>query len=414
MPRRTPFVAILTVVLVLPLLVSATDEGRTADSEEVTLSEFTVAPETMEAIRGKWLDRVLSEHEPGTWAPLRYDLDDEDLAALNLPPADELRQMRFDRPTMVDRDGRTSVVSLPAAPPPDRDCNGERCDDDGDGNGNGNGDGKGNGDGNDDGDTASDETVTTVAGAGWFGIRPGAMLLLITENSIGWCSAGHVYGSAGSYQLSTAGHCGSVGDRATVIAAIGDNDDLVAPILLDIGTFKTVRDNGVGDDWALIDIFDHNQDLVTPTAVFWGGPRGMYGSVGAVVDVNFRGNNPIPEVTVDPDPTLAQGVHHYGHGIGVGGPGGTPRVGTAIWWGEEHYMFEGAISPGDSGSYANTTTGDAVGDTMEAAGINTHLYVDPLMREGVGFLAGTRATEVSATLADGQIVSYPVPADGLP
>lgn len=399
MLRRTTF-SLLIAVLVAPLLVGATDEGRgTNELAEVTLSEFTVEPDTMAAMRAKWVDRLLAEHEPGTWAPLRYDLDDRDLAALNLPSADRLRQMHFDRPTMVDRHGRTQVVSLPAAPPPDRDCKGKKCDGDG---------------GGDSGGTDSDQAVATFAGAGWFGIRPGAFLLLITERSIGWCSAAHVYGSPGAYDISTAGHCGSVGDRATVVAAIGNNDDFVAPILLDFGTFKTVRDNGIGDDWALIDIVDEHQDLVTATAVFWGGPRGMYESVGAVVDVSFPGNSLIPDITVDPDPTLAQGVHHYGHGVGVGGPGGTPRVGTAIWWGSEHFMFEGAISPGDSGSYANTTTGDAVGDSMEGAGINTHIYVDLLLREGVGFFAGTRATQVSDTLADGQLVSYPVPADGLP
>jgi hypothetical protein len=72
-------------------------------------------------------------------------------------------------------------------------------------------------------------------------------------------------------------------------------------------------------------------------------------------------------------------------------------------------MFFGAISPGDSGSGANTLTGDTVGANRQAAGIMTHLWVDPLMRQGLGIMAGTRATQVAGTLANGQIVPYPAP-----
>jgi hypothetical protein len=77
-------------------------------------------------------------------------------------------------------------------------------------------------------------------------------------------------------------------------------------------------------------------------------------------------------------------------------------------------MFTGVLTPGDSGSGSNTLAGDTVGATMEAAGINTHIYVDPLMRKGIGIMGGTRATQVAGTLANGQIVPYPVPAPGLP
>ena len=77
-------------------------------------------------------------------------------------------------------------------------------------------------------------------------------------------------------------------------------------------------------------------------------------------------------------------------------------------------MFFGAISPGDSGSGANTLTGDSVGANREAAGILTHLYIDPLMRQGLGVMGGTRATQVGGSLADGQILPYPAPAPILP
>lgn len=52
--------------------------------------------------------------------------------------------------------------------------------------------------------------------------------------------------------------------------------------------------------------------------------------------------------------------------------------------------------------------------TMQAAGIITHIWIDPLMRDGLGIMAGTRATAIGGTLANGQIVPYPVPAPGLP
>jgi len=144
---------------------------------------------------------------------------------------------------------------------------------------------------------------------------------------------------------------------------------------------------------------------------FWGGPRGLYTSEGDVATLNLNGRT--PSVSLDPNPALVQQIVHYGHGVGVGA-GGTPRSGTAISWRPDHFMFFGAISPGDSGSGANTLTGDALGDNREAAGIITHLWIDPLMRQGLGIMGGTRATQVQATLANGQILPYPAPVPALP
>ncbi len=47
-------------------------------------------------------------------------------------------------------------------------------------------------------------------------------------------------------------------------------------------------------------------------------------------------------------------------------------------------------------------------------GILTHLYIDPLMRQGLGVMGGTRATQVGGSLADGQILPYPAPVPILP
>jgi hypothetical protein len=261
--------------------------------------------------------------------------------------------------------------------------------------------------------STSSPGVIAYAGAGYFGIRPGAWLLLLTKNSIGWCSMAHVYGSPGSYQISTAGHCGKPGDVGTVIGALGDHtvDGHPVPVLLDFGAFKTSQSAGLGKDWSLISVYPQDQSLVTPTMAFWGGPIGMYTSQGDVLNVKLTGRQ--PQISGNPNPALVQQIVHYGHGTGIGA-GGTPRSGTAITWKPNYFMFFGAISPGDSGSGANTLTGDALGDNREAAGIMTHLWIDSQLRQGVGIMAGTRATQVQASLANGQILPYPAPVPVAP
>jgi hypothetical protein len=225
--------------------------------------------------------------------------------------------------------------------------------------------------------------------------------------SIGWCSLAHVYGSPGSYSISTAGHCGKTGDTATVIGALGNKtvNGVPVPVLIDFGRFThSTGDGGIGRDWALIGVDSPYQPLVTPTMAFWGGPIGMYTATGEVVSANTLNGS----VSIDPNPALVQQVVHYGHGAGIGA-GGTPRSGTAINWRSDYFTAFGAITPGDSGSGTNTLTGDAVGDNREAAGINTHIYVDGSLRTGLGTFAGTRATLVNGTLANGQILPYPAP-----
>ena len=359
----------LAASLALALAVVAAGAAAAPAAAPVRVEEYRLSPETLDTLRAEWIDQLLERNEPGTWAEMKFDLNDRHLSLMGLPPAEVLRSRSYPRPTMVSKDGATEEVALP--------------------------------------------TVATFAGAGYFGIRPGAFLLLIDAEGIGWCSMAHVYGAPGSYDISTAGHCGKTGTTATVIAGFGNRDGVLNPILLDFGTFSTSRDGGLGNDYALIDIEPQFQNLVTPTMPVWGGPRGVFTKSGSVASVAFSGNTLTPSVTVNPDPFLAQSIVHYGHGTGIG-TGGTPRAGTAVSWGASHYMFFGAISPGDSGSGANTVGGDTVGANMEAAGIMTHLYVDPLMRKGLGIMGGTRSTALRGAPASGQLVSYPVPAPLLP
>ena len=222
-----------------------------------------------------------------------------------------------------------------------------------------------------------------------------------------------MFGSPGSYEISTAGHCGGVGTVVTMIGAVSDKtiSGVPTPVLLDIGTIShSTGDGGIGRDWALVRVHPEQQHLVTPTMAFWGGPIGQFTATGELVDVS-EGKNIRPGV--DPNPFLAQTILHYGHGVGVGA-GGTPRVGTSIAWQPTLFIWSGAITPGDSGSGSNTLLGDTIGAHREAAGINTHIYVDPFLENGIGILAGTRVTQVNGTMANGQLLPYPAPVPGAP
>ena len=363
--RRLLLLVAALALMATPAVATSAPSSGSLSTPDVKLSELKISDAAMKRLQTDFINQKLANHKPGTWAPMRMQLSDRHLALMGLPSAKVLRSMDFSKPTAFNADGTT---------------------------------------------TQMEPGVISFAGAGYFGIRPGAWLLLIDERGIGWCSAAHVFGSPGAYDISTAGHCGRTGDTATVIGAVGNN----TPVLIDFGKFATSHDGGVGNDWALIDIDPQWQNLVTPTMAFWGGPRGQFTKTGSVATLTFGKNNLLrPQVSTNPDPFLAQGIAHYGHGTGVGA-GGTPRVASSISWGVDHFMFFGAISPGDSGSGSNTLGGDSVGAVNEAAGINTHLYIDPLMRKGLGIMAGTRVTEVSGTMANGQLVGYPAPVPILP
>jgi hypothetical protein len=364
-------------VVALSLLALAATPAAQAKTRTYKVGEFTLPSDRVDALQSRFADQILARYPAGSWAPMRYDLSNRDLKLMGLPSKRVLLSHRYKRPTAVYPNGK--MVRLPTRTK------------------------AGGGQVN----AAAGPAVISYAGAGFFGIRPGAWVLLMNGGSIGWCSLAHVYGSPGAYAISTAGHCGNVGDTATVIGALGGKTvaGVSVPVLIDFGKFtSSTGDGGIGNDWALISVDAPYQSLVTPTMAFWGGPIGMYTPTGEVVGANLVNG----DVSVTPDPTLVQQIVHYGHGTGVGA-GGTPRSGTAITWRANYFAFFGAITPGDSGSGSNTLTGDTVGANREAAGINTHIYVDGSLRTGVGLMAGTRATQVGGTLANGQILPYPAP-----
>ena len=371
---------------------TAGEAGAQAQSRPrvIGIAEYRLAAPALEQLRTNWIDQLTSRYPEHTWAPMRFDLSNADLRLMRLPSKRVLLSHRYRVPTAVYPNGTMRPLASPSTKRSHSKPSGGS-------------------------QSSSSPGVVTYAGLGAFGIRPGAWLLLLTGNSVGWCSLAHVYGTPGNYQISTAGHCGKAGDTATVIGAVGDHKigGTAVPVLLDFGKFVVSHssandDADLGHDWALLSIYPQYQNLVTPTMAFWGGPIGMYRAVGDLVSVDFHNLNGLPTISTNPNPALAQQIVHYGHGTGIGA-GGTPRSGTATTWSSTYYMFFGAISPGDSGSGANTLTGDTVGADRQAAGIMTHLWIDPLMTRGVGIMAGTRATQVAATLANGQIVPYPAP-----
>lgn len=384
----------LLIVVVSVAMVTTAASGMVAqppvDDEEESLDvPADVALAAGCGVVQDWYDELLEEHEPGTAVPLMHEPSDDELADLGLPSADALVEMTFDDPTMFLEDGTTVTVSKDVLAPSKDAPDGEAVPvHHRDGHNNGGDDGGDTGD-----DAPEGPGVATYAGTGCLGIRPGGWIFNLEGGTVSWCTLAHVYGD----QISTAGHCGQTGDRITMIGLVGNND--LAPVLLDFGEVSTSRDNGIGDDWGLIDVYDEYQDLMTATMCVWGGPfLGTYENEGTLVEGSWGGQG--PQVTVDPDPTLVEGIVHYGHGAGMG-TGGTPRAGLGASWGDSAFLFVGAIGPGDSGSGANTAT-------TEAAGIITHIIVDPVMREGVGIAAGTRATEVG-TPTMGLPVGTPVP-----
>ncbi|HYN37511.1 MAG TPA: hypothetical protein VEV82_11130 [Actinomycetota bacterium] len=174
------------------------------------------------------------------------------------------------------------------------------------------------------------------------GIRPGSWMLAPS-----WCTMNFVFG--GTDSIGTAGHCAAVGDEVTIVAAPG--------VLMAIGTTTKSVGGGIGNDFALIDVYPAMEQYVNPSMAIVAGPTGTKA------------------------PALGDAILHVGHGLAIG-TGGTLRPGVVTYpnfpiagdiFGQDKndanaYGWNGAASPGDSGSAARAATGEAVGNV-------THLVV---------------------------------------
>ncbi|MGH2752974.1 MAG: hypothetical protein ACRDLB_00945 [Actinomycetota bacterium] len=171
-----------------------------------------------------------------------------------------------------------------------------------------------------------------ATGLAFTGIRPGAWIIFPAG-----CTTNFVFG--GGTSIGTAGHCVGPGDEVTLIAAPG--------VLMNIGTTRFSVDNGIGDDFALIDIYPEMQEFVNPSMTHFAGPTGSG------------------------DPQFGDPIVHSGHGLVIG-TGGTPRAGVVTYRGPgeggDAFGWDGAAAPGDSGSAVRNVDGSAAGDL-------THLVV---------------------------------------
>ena len=156
------------------------------------------------------------------------------------------------------------------------------------------------------------------------------------------------------------------------------------PVLLDFGKYSQQHRRRrhrprLGADLAST---PQDQALVTPTMAFWGGPIGMFTSHGVVVATRPRGRTggrhgrPQPDARPADRPLRPRRGHRrrrdaaLGHGHQLAAP---------------TTSCSSARSRRATPARARTSlTGDGVGDNREAAGINTHIYVDSLMRRASG------------------------------
>src|SRR5256714_10846741 len=258
---------------VVALSLIAFAAGATAaQARVVKIGEYRLPSAKLDQLRTDWVDQITARYPQGSWAPAGFNLTDRDLRLMGLPSKRVLTSHRYPVPTAVYPNGKMVRLNARSS------------------KGGGKG-GSGGSSGGSGGSTAAPGLVT-FAGTGFFGIRPGAWLLTVTDKEVGWCSMAHVYGAPGSYQISTAGHCGRTGDLGTVIGAVGNHtvNGVPVPVLLDFGKYShSTGDAGIGKDWALIGVSPQYQSLVTPTMAFWGGPIGMFTSTGEIGSANLLG-----------------------------------------------------------------------------------------------------------------------------
>ncbi|MGH3389595.1 MAG: hypothetical protein ACRDOO_12040 [Actinomadura sp.] len=211
-------------------------------------------------------------------------------------------------------------------------------------------------------------TRPQAAGLAQTGIRPGQWLLTLlgsdgSDTTLGWCSANFVFKKGSAWGLGTAGHCGTTGQpvSAYVVPPLASGR---LPGLYVIGKIGVSHDNGIGDDFAMINIDPEFASWMNPTMPVWGGPSGVYR--GAQVGLP---------------------VKHFGHGL-VFGAGGTPRAGVAIRWDinrGDGFSWVSPAAQGDSGSGVLTLGGEAAGDL-------THIVVD--VEGDIIGIAGTRMPKI--------------------
>src|ERR1700759_210124 len=83
-----------------------------------TVSEFRLPDATLGQLRTDWVNQILARYPAHTWAPMRFDLSDRDLALMGLPPRRVLAAHHYATPTAVHADGTMTRLPQSAASGP--------------------------------------------------------------------------------------------------------------------------------------------------------------------------------------------------------------------------------------------------------------------------------------------------------
>jgi len=260
------------------------------------------------------------------------------------------------------------------------------------------------------------------------GLGPGTLLIsLFCSNILGApvptgfaiCTANFVFQNGSSFGLGTAGHCAASDALASPVTAIVvpppevcANGGSCAPGLYAIGTFTTVHNGGLGDDFAMISLYPAFNSWVRPTMPVFGGPTGTYG--GGLAGVAGGPNEVAGSTAITPS-YFPAAIGHCGHGLVIG-TGGTCRVSHGLFASGTWYAWYGPSTPGDSGSGVEIL-GDysAPLNAIPAVANLTHIIIADVVisRRGdvtaypdePGMIAGTQISKILSMIGSWQLVT---------
>lgn len=201
-------------------------------------------------------------------------------------------------------------------------------------------------------------------------IRPGAHMV-----SPAGCTMNFLYGTPGNYKLGSAGHCNPNVGTPVVI-------ELRPLAYISLGNTVAAMNAGIGKDWSLTSINTVWEPILdSNVADIWGPQGGAYTGGASVL-------NPVT-------------VKHFGHGLVIG-THGTPRAGTAIQMNNAEWYCQCAVIFGDSGGPILAV--NSANPLGQGLGVVTHLVLG-----GLATGAGTRLSQVPATLVNGDVMPTPPP-----
>lgn len=264
------------------------------------------------------------------------------------------------------------------------------------------------------------------------GIGPGTWLISLFCSNVGgvsvpdgfaWCTANFIFQSSGSFAVGTAGHCAAKDALASPVTAVVTpppevcaNGGSCAPGLYAIGTFSTVHNNGLGDDFALIKLYPEFNSWVRPAMPVFGGPTGSY--TGGLAGVGPQTVSAGP-ATVNLPGFYPAAVGHCGHGLVVG-TGGTCRTSAGLFAASTWYAWYGASFEGDSGSGVEILGNYAAPlNAVPAAADLTHIIISDAQvspkghvttgADLPGMIAGTSMSKILSIAGSWQLVTGGVP-----